>query len=70
MGSIEKAVIDGEGLGEMCKVSIRGLKGRGGWNVEPPHILAGSFIAYKNGCRVSRGKDESVVGMRMQEPEV
>ncbi len=38
-------------------------------DVESPHILAGSFRANKNRCRVSRGKMESVVGVRRQEPE-
>jgi hypothetical protein len=41
----------------------------GGWNVESPHILAGSFRANKNGCRVSWGKMDSVVGVRRQEPK-
>ena len=27
------------------------------WDVESPHILADSFRANKNGCRVSRRKD-------------
>ncbi len=27
------------------------------WNVESPHIFAGSFRAHENGCRVSRCKD-------------
>ncbi len=44
---------------------------RGGWDVESPHILAGSFRANKNECKVSRGKNRqhSVVGVRRQEPE-
>ncbi len=33
------------------------MVGRWGWDVEPPHILADSFRANKNGCRVSRRKD-------------
>ncbi len=28
-----------------------------GWDVESPHVLADSFRANKNGCRVSRRKD-------------
>ncbi len=36
---------------------IRELVSRRGWDVESPHILAGSFRANKNRCRVSRGKD-------------
>ncbi len=43
---MEKAVIGGEEVGEMCEAGIRGLMRRGGgWNVESPHILAGSFRA-------------------------
>jgi hypothetical protein len=30
--------------------------------VKSPHILAGSFRDNKNGCRVSRGKDEKCGG--------
>ncbi len=43
---------------------IRGVVGRWGWNVESPHILADSFRANKNGCRVSvRGRErEEYVG--------
>jgi hypothetical protein len=37
--------------------SILGVVGRWGWDVESPHILADSFRANKNGCRVSRRKD-------------
>ena len=58
----------GEGEGECAR--YQGVGEGGGGDVESPHIRAGSFRANKNGCRVSRGKDESVVGMRMQEPEV
>ncbi len=36
---------------------IRVVVGRWGWDVESPHILADSFRANKNGCRVSRRKD-------------
>ncbi len=36
---------------------MRGVVGRWWWDVESPHILAGSFRANKNGCRVSWGKD-------------
>jgi hypothetical protein len=36
---------------------IRGLVGWRGWDVESPHILADSFRANKNGCRVSWRKD-------------
>ena len=36
---------------------IRGVVGRWGWNVESPHIIADSFRANKNECRVSRRKD-------------
>ena len=36
---------------------IRGVVGRWGWDVESPHVLADSFRANKNGCRVSRRKD-------------
>jgi hypothetical protein len=32
----------------------RGTVGRWRWDVESPHILADSFRANKNGCRVSR----------------
>ncbi len=50
---------------------VRGVVGRWGWDVESPHILADSFRANKNLCRVSSGaKMESVVGVRRQEPEV
>ncbi len=35
---------------------IRVLVGRWG-DVESPHILADSFRANKNGCRISRSKD-------------
>jgi hypothetical protein len=47
---MEKAVIGGGRVGRMCGVS-------GGWDVESPHILADSFRANKNGCRVSLRKD-------------
>ncbi len=40
----------------------QGVGGEGEWYVELPHILAGSFRANKNGCRVSRGKDEQCGG--------
>jgi hypothetical protein len=33
-----------------------------GWYVKSPHILADSFRANKNGCRISRGKDEKCGG--------
>ena len=33
------------------------MVGRWKWDVESPHILADSFRANKNGCRVSRRKD-------------
>ncbi len=33
------------------------MKRRGRWDVKSPHILAGSFRANENGCRVSRGKN-------------
>ncbi len=33
------------------------MKRRGRWDVESPHILADSFTANENGCRVSRGKN-------------
>ncbi len=36
---------------------IRGVVWRWGWDVESPHILADSFKASKNGCRVSRRKN-------------
>ena len=36
---------------------IRGVVGWWGWDVESPHVLADSFRANKNGCRVSRRKD-------------
>ncbi len=36
---------------------IRVVVGRWGWDVESPHVLADSFEANKNGCRVSRRKD-------------
>ena len=36
---------------------VRGLVGWRGWDVESPHILADSFRANKNGCRVSWRKD-------------
>ena len=36
---------------------IWGLVWRWGWDVEVPHILAESFRANKNGCRISRRKD-------------
>jgi hypothetical protein len=34
----------------------------GGWNVESPHILDGSFRANTNGCRVSWGKNGQCSG--------
>jgi hypothetical protein len=36
---------------------LRGLVGWRGWDVESPHVLADSFGANKNRCRVSRRKD-------------
>ncbi len=33
------------------------MKKRGRWDVESPHILAGSLRANENGCQVSRGKN-------------
>ncbi len=47
------------------------MKRRGRWDVESPHILAGSFRADENGCRVSRGKNGKCGGneVRMQESE-
>jgi hypothetical protein len=36
---------------------IRGVVGWWGWDVESPHVLADSFRANKNRCRVSRRKD-------------
>ena len=33
-----------------------------GWDVESPHVLADSFRANKNGCRVSRRKDRECGG--------
>ncbi len=36
---------------------IRGLVGWRGWDEESPHVLADSFGANKNRCRVSRRKD-------------
>ncbi len=49
---------------------IRGVVGWRGWDVESPRVLADSFRANKNGCRVSRRKDgECGVGVRRQEPE-
>jgi hypothetical protein len=36
---------------------IRGVVGRWEWDVESPYVLADSFRAKKNGCRVSRRKD-------------
>ena len=36
---------------------IRGVVGWWGWDVESPHVLADSFRANKNGCRISRRKD-------------
>ena len=41
---------------EEC-VGYLGLVWRWGWDVEAPHILADSFRANKNGCRISRRKD-------------
>jgi hypothetical protein len=38
-------------------VGYQGVVGRWGWDVESPHILADSFRANKNGCRVSQRKD-------------
>jgi hypothetical protein len=50
--------MDREGGKGMSVQGIRGLvrRGSGMWN-ESPHILAGTFRANKNGCRVSRGID-------------
>jgi hypothetical protein len=45
----------GKGGGECAR--YQGVGGEGGGDVESPHILAGSFRANKNGCRVSRGID-------------
>ncbi len=36
---------------------IRGVVGRWGWDVKSPHVLADSFRANENGCRVSWRKD-------------
>ncbi len=36
---------------------IRRVVGWWGWDVESPHVLADSFRANKNGCRVSWRKD-------------
>ncbi len=36
---------------------IGGLLGKRGWDVESPHILAGSYRANKNEWRVFRGED-------------
>jgi hypothetical protein len=36
---------------------IRGVKRRGRWDVESPHIFAGSFRTNENGYWVSRGKN-------------
>jgi hypothetical protein len=60
VGLMERAVMGGEQDGE----------GRYGWDVESPHILADSFRANKNGCRVSQRKDGKCGGVRTQEPEV
>ena len=49
---------------------IRGVVGRWGGDVESPHVLADSFRANRNGCRVSRRKDGECGGVRRQEPEV
>ncbi len=52
-GLMERVVIGGKQVGKMCGIS----GGRWWWDVELPHILADSFRANKNGCRVSRHKD-------------
>ena len=57
VGLMEWASMGGEQVGKMCGVS-GGWWGGGGWDVESPHVLADSFRANKNGCRVSRRKDE------------
>ncbi len=62
VGLMERAVIGGERVGEMCGVS-GGVVGSWGWDVESSHILADSFRANKNGCRVSRGKDGQCGGV-------
>ncbi len=63
---MERAIMGGEQVGKMCGVS----GGWWGWDVESPHVLADSFRANKNGCRVSRRKDgECGLGVRRQEPE-
>ena len=54
--------VDGEGrygweIGWKNVWGIWGLVWRWGWDVEAPHILADSFRANKNGCRISRRKD-------------
>ena len=54
--------VDGEGrygwwTGGKDVWGIWGLMRRWGWDVESPHILADSFRANKNGCRISRRKD-------------
>ncbi len=57
MGLMEKAVCYRWWEGGENVWGIRGVVGRWGWDVESPYILADSFRANKNGCRVSRGKD-------------
>ena len=54
--------VDGEGhygrrTGGEDVWGIRGVVGWWGWDVESPHVLADSFRANKNGCRVSQRKD-------------
>ncbi len=53
---------DGWGTSGENAWGIRGVVGRWGWDVESPHVLADSFRANKNGCRVSRGKDGGQCG--------
>ena len=62
VGLMERAIMGGEQVGKMCGIS----GGWWRWDVESPHVLADSFRANKNGCRVSRRKDGEV---RRQEPE-
>ncbi len=57
VGLIERAVMDGWWTGGKDVWGIWGLVGRWGWDVESPHILADSFRANKDGCRISRRKD-------------
>ncbi len=71
VGDGRSSGVDGEGGDECGDLGWVGCGLRWGrrWYVESSHILTSLFGANENGCRVSRRKIESQVGVRRQEPE-